>query len=57
MKQDILCPSCDSSNTVPFHGVDDLYECLDCGDMFEDDSFLLRKIRQKRQISTKKDNE
>ena len=45
---DVICPNCDSINTTPFGHVDDLYECLDCDEIFEDDNFTLEEIRKHR---------
>ena len=57
MSAEVKCPLCDSSDTLPFGHVEDVYECLACGDLFEDDRFILREIKKTRHHKQKKDED
>ena len=47
MSTSVHCTACDSTNTAPYGQIDDIYECLECGEIFEDDAFVLKQIRNK----------
>lgn len=51
----VVCTNCDS-DAVEESMVDHVYECLDCGEVFEDEEFDLEYLREKRIIRQKRLN-
>lgn len=49
MERKIVCTHCDSTDVDDVPGVDGVFQCRECGEFFDDESFELQFIKTTRE--------